>query len=71
MRREEALKVKVGDFVRIKPLWNKTESRRKLPKESKVFYVFYVEHAQSQTGVLFKVQFLNGDFAYLDAGWFE
>ena len=68
MRRDEALKVKVGDFVRIKPLWNQTERKRKLPIESKVFYV---EHAQSQTGVLFKVQFLNGDFAYLDAGWFE
>lgn len=68
MLRDAALQIKVGDFVRIKPLWNQTERKRKLPIASKVFYV---EHTQSQTGVLFKVQFLNGDFAYLDAGWFE
>jgi hypothetical protein len=69
MNREQALSVKIGDRLSPIHLWNNTNSQTKLPNLVRVLDMN--SGARSQTGVLFKVQFINGEETYLDAGWFE
>lgn len=68
MNRNQALRVHVGDSVEPDPLWNKSERERKLPPSVKVLEI--QNAAGSQTGVLWRVRFLTGGEAWLDAGWF-
>ena len=68
MNKEQALTIKAGDFVRPSSFWNETERKRKLPRMA---CVLEVVKKQSQTGITFRVQFLNGDYGELDAGWFD
>lgn len=68
MNRADAKEIRIGDKLRIKPLWNQTEPRHKLPD---VITVTELQMAQSQTGVLVKVICTSGMERWLDAGWFN
>jgi hypothetical protein len=70
MTRAGALKIKVGDEVRIDTLWNRTEPpRNKILNPAKVLDVRNV--GGSQTGVLLTVKTASGKTIELDAGWFQ
>lgn len=60
--------VRVGDFVKIDPLWNRTERwANQIPTPAAVVDIL---KARSQTGILFAVQANDGQVRQLDAGWF-
>lgn len=65
-RRELA---KIGDFITPDPKWNSSEGhwRNHLPDQCEVIDVI---PAQSQSGVLYRVRTLGGDYRNLDAAWF-
>lgn len=60
--------VQAGDVVAPDPAWNQSERlHRRLPS---AVTVLEVKNAVSQSGVLFRVQFVGGHEHWLDAGWF-
>jgi hypothetical protein len=70
MKLESALKLRPGDSVWIKPLWNNTDrppSRTDRPTE----VVSIRECSGCQTGVLISVQDRGGSYVELDAYWFD
>ena len=67
MTRDEAKVIKVGDVLIPDPCWNQTGSR-KLADKTKVIGIR--DGAGSQTRILFHVEFMSGQDAWLDAGWF-
>jgi hypothetical protein len=69
LTKSEAKDLRRGDILRPSTLWNKTERWRKLPETITVTDIRQV--TGSQTGVLLRVDFINGGDAWLDAGWFE
>lgn len=61
---------KVGDMLTPIPFWNASEGQKRnhLPAKAEVLDVI---PARSQSGVLYRVKTLGGDFRDLDAAWFE
>jgi hypothetical protein len=69
MNREDAQEIRSGDILRIKPLWNQTEPRHKLPDVITVTDI--KKTTGSQTGILIRVVCTSGMERWLDAGWFN
>jgi len=68
LNKERALEVKVGDRLRMNPLWNNTT---RFPHFDEYVKVRRIATGQiSQTSVLFMVKDENGRDHWLDAGWF-
>ena len=62
--------IKAGSSLRPKPLWNRSESpTRQLRVPTIVLETR--EQTGCQSGLLLKIEFKNGGFGWLDAGWFE
>lgn len=68
-RRKWAESLKVGDFVRPDPTWNRTEPQRnrKLPDRVEILGL---QPARCQTGVMLEVESATGNMLFLSAGWF-
>jgi hypothetical protein len=69
MNKQAAQLVKVGDFVKPIPLWNKTNRYRKLECPTEILEI--VDTMLCQSGIMFKVKIIGGGYMILDASWFE
>ena len=71
MTRDEALRLKVGDTVMIKPLWNRTEGRARQIDRSGVKIEAIHDGVPSQTGIMLTISTVGDGTEWLDAGWFD
>lgn len=64
----EALRVRVGDMVTARPLWNASTRHEKIDIPTVVLATR--EERNSQSGVMLQVRLKNGTRRWLSAGWF-